>query len=155
MSLEYKIESAIIALLGADATVVARSLTIVRGMDSDDLAMPAVIVTCDGYEEREEVMATGTFNAQVSVTVATSHSRTDPNNPTEDRRSEHESNFNAVFDALAVDDVAGELSDLVEDFYIYEGSITTKVESTNLEGLAFTSTIIMNMVCCEADLVTE
>lgn len=149
MNLEGKLEQAFKAFLDADSTIADAGLTVFTGVDHEELVLPCIVCHCQGGEETP--MDTGNHMMMVFIHVKTKLDASDPDNPTEDRTAKHNTNVQTLRTALNIDDLAAQLSALVDDFYAFHPVITGPTQN-DVDGRMARTTKQYQVYCCAADL---
>jgi hypothetical protein len=149
MNLEGKLEQAFKLFLDADSTIADARLTVFTGVDHEELTLPCVVCHCQGGEETP--MDSSNHMMLLFVHVKTKLDASDPNNPTEDLTAAHNTNVQTVRTALNQDDLADQLSALVDDFYAFHPVIPGPTQN-DVDGRRARTTKQYQVYCCAADL---
>lgn len=108
-SLEEKLETRAKAVLDADATFSAYSITVSKGEDDDELALPRCIVTCASGEE--SIPGLGNFNCELTVRLIESMDDTE--------LATHQARVAVMRDLFMDDGLAATLTDETEDVTVF------------------------------------
>lgn len=139
-SLEEKLETRAKAVLDADSTFSGYSITVSKGEDDDELALPRCLVICNSGEE--SIPGLGNFKCELTVRLIESMDDTTLAN--------HQTRVAVMRDLFMDDGIAGTLSDVTEAVTVFavasmgfEKSIEDRswVAEVSLELLAAASTI--------------
>ena len=108
-SLEEKIETRAKAVLDDDSTFSGYSITVSKGEDDDELALPRCLVICEGGEE--SVPGLGNFNVELTVRLVESMDDT--------ALATHQTRVAVMRDLFMDDGIAATLSDETEDVTVF------------------------------------
>jgi len=139
-SLEEKLETRAKAVLDADATFAAYSITVSKGEDDDELALPRCLVICNSGEE--SIPGLGNFKCELTVRLIESMD--------DITLATHQVRVAVMRDLFMDDGIAGTLSDVTEAVTVF-AVISTSLEK-GVEGRAWYSEVSLEVLAAASTI---
>ncbi|HWN09768.1 MAG TPA: hypothetical protein VNO50_10955 [Pyrinomonadaceae bacterium] len=150
MSLDDKVESAIIAHLLGEPGVAALGRTFLKGQTSDDHVLDSVIVHSEAGQSEPGGLP-GNWWKTATIQVRTRAGRPDPSDPDEDRGAVHAAAVQQIEIAISYANLADILSAEAEDFYVL-GAFDRRCDNRQVVGRTFRTIFGLRLYCCGNDL---
>ena len=141
-SLEEKLETRAKAVLDADATFAAYSITVSKGEDDDELELPRCLVICNSGEE--SIPGLGNFKCELTVRLIESMDDT--------TLATHQTHVAVIRDLFMDSDLASTLSDATEEVTVF--AVISRALEKGVEERAWYCEVTVEVLAASSDLVT-